>query len=92
VTSETGSTTDTHPCLELVYTGHGVACVRLVREPGRTVDRYAIVRLVDQAVLGELRWSGRDRCYVLLSQSQTVWTSGILSEIGVWIRRLNRQP
>jgi hypothetical protein len=90
MTSATGSTTDTHSCQELVYTGHGVACMRLVREPGRTVDRYAIVRLIDQAVLGELRWSGKGRCYVLLPQPQTVWTSGVLSLIGVWLRRLTR--
>jgi hypothetical protein len=91
MTRDTGITTDPYPVPELVDTGHGVACVRLIREPGRTVDRYAIVRLVDQSVLGELRWSGKERCYVLVPQPQTVWASGILSEIGVWLRRLTRQ-
>ena len=77
---------------EHVYQGHGLACVRRARGPGRAVDRYAILRLADAVLLGELRWSGRERCYVLVPGPQTTWTSGVLSEVGVWLRRLNRQP
>ena len=78
--------------LEHIDHGHGLACVRLAREPGRAVNRYAIVRLADAAVLGELRWAGRAGGYVLVPGPQTTWTSGVLSAVGVWLRRLNRQP
>ena len=88
--SENDLTTDTRPFRELVDSGHGVACVRLVREPGRTTDRYAIVRQADHTVLAELRWSGKGRCYAFVPGPQTAWESGVLSAIGVWLRRLTR--
>ena len=87
--SDNGITRDTTPCPDLIYRGHGVACVRLAHAPGRP-QRYAIVRMSDGAMLGELRWSGKGRCYVLVPGPQTAWESGMLSLVGVWLRRLTR--
>jgi hypothetical protein len=75
---------------EIVYRGHDIACVRLAREPGRTLDRYAIVREADHAVLGELRWQGSQRRYVLVPRGETAWCSGWLCAVALWLRRLTR--
>jgi hypothetical protein len=79
VTREHGLPTDTLPCREVLSQGHGVACIRLARAPGRTTDRYALVRQADAVVLGELRWSGKLRCSLLVPGAQTACTSGVLS-------------
>ena len=77
---------------DYVYRGHGLACIREARDHGRPRDRYALVRLTDVVTMGALRWSGQACGYVLVPAPQTLWASGVLSEIGVWLRRLNRQP
>jgi hypothetical protein len=64
------------------------SCVR-VPSPAGKPQRYAIVTTAG-ALLGELRWQGSTRRYVLLPAAQSVWCSQWLSEVGVWLRRLTR--
>lgn len=73
-----------NPAAEAVYRSRGVACIR---QP----TGYAIVRLTDQRIVAELRWSPRACCYTFVPcDSEAQWLSGTLAEITVWMRRLGR--
>jgi hypothetical protein len=76
---------------DVVFASAWGRCIRLPKPPDRPRERYAILTAADGCVLGELRWSGRAQAYVLVPAERTVWGSGMLSEVGVWLRRLSRQ-
>ena len=65
-------------------------CIRRPRPPERRVERYVILATKDGRTLADIRWRGTARCSVLLPRAETIWGSSWLSEVGVWLRRLNR--
>jgi hypothetical protein len=72
---------------DVVYVGHTCACVRA----GSMVPARFEVLTRDGRLVGQIRWHQRWRVYSFVPEPGTAWDSGTLSEIGVWIRRLNRQ-
>lgn len=64
-------------------------CVHLPRPPERRTERYAILA-PDGQTLGEIRWQGSQRRYVLVPGQQVIWCSTWLTESALWLRRLTR--
>jgi hypothetical protein len=65
---------------------HGRACACVPAGPGR----YALVTH-DGRTIGELRWHARQQRWVFVPAANTSFPSGVLADIGVWLRRLQRE-
>jgi hypothetical protein len=68
---------------DIIFRGQSCYCVRT------SVTTYQVCAQ-DGRVVGEIRWNARLARYTFAPEMGGSWTSTTLTEIALWLRRLNR--